>query len=197
MRAAIYARYSSDEQTGGESIDYQLEQCREYITNQGWSLDDANIFVDEARSGTSTFRREAFNQMVGFALADSGRAKEVDRQMRKVEQEMKNLTAAIKAGGPIEAFVTEYKECEARKAELKAERKELKGAGKAQLEKMGRRKIKTAIRDLKETLGYATPEEQKILLREHIREIRIPKNGAALLEANPEGLLDALGCFKR
>jgi len=26
-RAAIYARYSSDEQTGGESIEYQLERC--------------------------------------------------------------------------------------------------------------------------------------------------------------------------
>ena len=67
MRAAIYARYSSDEQTGGESIDYQLEQCREYIDNQGWSSDAGNIFIDEAKSGTSTFRREKFNQMVALA----------------------------------------------------------------------------------------------------------------------------------
>ena len=35
-RAAIYARYSSEEQTGGESIEYQLERCREYIADQGW-----------------------------------------------------------------------------------------------------------------------------------------------------------------
>ena len=66
-RAAIYARYSSDEQTGGESIDYQLEECREYIAKQGWTLDEANIFIDEARSGTTTYRREAFNQIVALA----------------------------------------------------------------------------------------------------------------------------------
>ena len=90
----------------------------------------------------------------------------------------------------------EYKGCEARKAELKVAKNELGGAEKAQVGNIGRRKIKAAIKDLKEILAYATPEEQKILLQDHIREIRIPKNGAALLEANPEGLLDALGCFE-
>ncbi len=69
-RAAIYARYSSDEQTGGESIDYQLERGREFIAEQGWSLDEANIFIDEARSCTSTFRREEFNRMVALTKQD-------------------------------------------------------------------------------------------------------------------------------
>ena len=68
-KAAIYARYSSVEQTGGESIDYQLERCREFIAKKCWSLDEANIFIDEARSGTTTYRREAFNQMVAAAKA--------------------------------------------------------------------------------------------------------------------------------
>jgi hypothetical protein len=135
-------------------------------------------------------------QLKEAGLADSGRAKEVDRQIRQVDREMKNLTAAIKVGGPIEDFVKEYKGCEARKAELKVAKNELGGAEKAQVGNIGRRKIKAAIKDLKEILAYATPEEQKILLQDHIREIRIPKNGAALLEANPEGLLDALGCFE-
>jgi site-specific DNA recombinase len=67
MRAAIYARYSSDEQTGGESIDYQLERGREFVMKRGWSLDEGSIFIDEARSGTSTFRREKFNHMVALA----------------------------------------------------------------------------------------------------------------------------------
>ena len=66
-RAAIYARYSSDEQTGGESIDYQLERCRDYITGQGWSLPAENVFVDQAKSGTSTYRRDAFNRMIAQA----------------------------------------------------------------------------------------------------------------------------------
>ena len=66
-RAAVYGRYSSEEQTGGESIEYQLERCREYVAERSWSLDESNVFVDRARSGTSTYRREEFNRMVGLA----------------------------------------------------------------------------------------------------------------------------------
>jgi len=66
-RAAVYARYSSEEQTGGESIEYQLEQCKDHITKKGWSLGE--VFVDRAKSGTSTYRREAFNRMVALAKA--------------------------------------------------------------------------------------------------------------------------------
>ena len=56
MRAAIYARYSSDEQTGGESIEFQLERCREFITEQGWSLTDENVFIDRAKSSVALER---------------------------------------------------------------------------------------------------------------------------------------------
>ena len=68
-RAAVYARYSSEEQTGGESIEYQLERCREYIAKQGWSVAEINVFVDRAKSGTTTYRREEFNRMVALAKA--------------------------------------------------------------------------------------------------------------------------------
>jgi DNA invertase Pin-like site-specific DNA recombinase len=66
-RAAVYARYSSEEQTGGESIEYQLEQCVDHITKQGWSLGE--VFVDRAKSGTTTYRREEFKRMVALAKA--------------------------------------------------------------------------------------------------------------------------------
>ena len=69
-RAAVYCRYSSDEQTGGESIEYQLERCREYVVEQGWSLDQAHVFIDMARSGTTSYRREAFNHMVALTKQD-------------------------------------------------------------------------------------------------------------------------------
>jgi hypothetical protein len=36
---------------------------------------------------------------------------------------------------------------------------------------------------------FATPIEQKDLLKEHVTEIRVARNGPALLEANPAGLL--------
>ena len=66
-RAAIYARYSSEEQTGGESIEYQMERCRSHIAGQGWALDETNVFVDRARSGTTTYKRDKFNQMIAGA----------------------------------------------------------------------------------------------------------------------------------
>ena len=47
--------------------------------------------------------------------------------------------------------------------------------------------------DLRETLGYATPEERKECVKAHIREIRVPEKGPALLEINPAGLLSSLG----
>ena len=70
-RAAIYARYSSHEQDGGESIDFQLTRCKEYVEKQGWALDETNIFIDRARSGTSIHRREAFNNILTLAKTDS------------------------------------------------------------------------------------------------------------------------------
>ena len=69
MRAAIYARYSSHEQDGGESIDFQLERCQEHIRQNGWELDDSNIFIDRARSGTSTHQRKEFNRMLSASKA--------------------------------------------------------------------------------------------------------------------------------
>ena len=65
--AAIYARYSSHEQDGGESIDLQIRKGTEYIARQSWSLPQDNVFVDRARSGTSTYRRDEFNRMLSLA----------------------------------------------------------------------------------------------------------------------------------
>lgn len=71
MEAALYARYSSHEQDGGESIDFQLRKGREYIEKQGWTLSDSNTFIDRARSGGTTDGRDAFNQMMGIAKTDN------------------------------------------------------------------------------------------------------------------------------
>ena len=52
-RAAIYARYSSDNQRDA-SIDDQVEICRRYAERQGWTV--AEIYDDRAASGASRFR---------------------------------------------------------------------------------------------------------------------------------------------
>ena len=53
MRAAIYARYSSDLQSASSAED-QIAICKERIAREGWTL--AGIFVDEGISGASMLR---------------------------------------------------------------------------------------------------------------------------------------------
>ena len=65
MRAVIYARYSSDLQSDA-SIDDQMEVCRRYAAERGWTITDA--YTDAAISGASRFR-PAFQKL----LHDAGR----------------------------------------------------------------------------------------------------------------------------
>ena len=53
MRAAIYARYSSDNQREA-SIEDQIRICQERIEGEGWSL--VEVYSDAAFSGASTLR---------------------------------------------------------------------------------------------------------------------------------------------
>ena len=53
MRAAIYARYSSDNQRDA-SIDDQVRQCRKRTEDEDWSLTE--VYSDHAISGASTLR---------------------------------------------------------------------------------------------------------------------------------------------
>jgi site-specific DNA recombinase len=53
MRAAIYARFSSDRQND-RSIEDQLEVCGRYIDKQHWQL--VHSFEDRALSGASAAR---------------------------------------------------------------------------------------------------------------------------------------------
>jgi site-specific DNA recombinase len=63
LRAAIYARYSSDHQREA-SIEDQLEVCRRYVERQGWKI--VEVYADQALSGASRFR-PAFQQMLADA----------------------------------------------------------------------------------------------------------------------------------
>jgi site-specific DNA recombinase len=58
-RAAIYARYSSDNQREA-SIEDQVEVCRRYAEVHGWEI--VEVYPDRALSGASRFR-PAFEQM--------------------------------------------------------------------------------------------------------------------------------------
>jgi DNA invertase Pin-like site-specific DNA recombinase len=53
LRAAIYARYSSDQQSAA-SIPDQIRLCRRLAEEQGWQVVEA--FADEAMSGATHLR---------------------------------------------------------------------------------------------------------------------------------------------
>ena len=71
MRVAIYARYSSENQSE-KSIDDQARVCTQYITEHGMTFDPKHLFVDEAISG-STINRPGLQ-----ALEKAIENKEVD-----------------------------------------------------------------------------------------------------------------------
>ena len=51
MKAAIYARYSSENQKQ-QSIDDQVRVCKQFALREGFDVSDAHTFWDEARSGS-------------------------------------------------------------------------------------------------------------------------------------------------
>ncbi len=55
LRCAIYARYSSDQQSPA-SIDDQVRKCREYADAQGWAVLEHHIYADAAMSGAGADR---------------------------------------------------------------------------------------------------------------------------------------------
>lgn len=61
MRAAIYARYSSENQREA-SIDDQVEICRRYIEAQGWRV--VKVYADRAISGASRHRPDYLQMIV-------------------------------------------------------------------------------------------------------------------------------------
>jgi len=64
MRAAIYARYSSDQQSAA-SIPDQARLCRRLCEEQGWDV--VEVFADEAMSG-ATHLRPDFQRMQQLAM---------------------------------------------------------------------------------------------------------------------------------
>ena len=62
LRAAVYIRYSSENQRDGYSIEYQMDECKKYIAEQGFAFEKA--YIDEAVSGKSANKRNAFFELL-------------------------------------------------------------------------------------------------------------------------------------
>ena len=62
LRAVIYIRYSSHKQHGNYSVEYQHDECMNYIEKRGYKF--VKQYVDQAQSGKKTAGRDAFHQMI-------------------------------------------------------------------------------------------------------------------------------------
>jgi site-specific DNA recombinase len=82
IRAAIYARFSSDRQND-RSVDDQIASCRELCAREGFAV--VLTFCDREISGASTVNRPGFHDLMRAAEAlcfDVIVAEDVDRISR-------------------------------------------------------------------------------------------------------------------
>src|SRR5690242_16748857 len=66
MRVACYARYSSDLQRA-TSIEDQLRVARRYADENGWMIDESQIFADAGISGASIDGRPGLQALLAAA----------------------------------------------------------------------------------------------------------------------------------
>jgi site-specific DNA recombinase len=67
MIAAIYARRSDDQNERDEdakSITRQVERARAYAERNGWTIDEANIFIDDGVRGAEFTRRHGYMRLL-------------------------------------------------------------------------------------------------------------------------------------
>lgn len=62
LRSAVYIRYSSENQRDGYSIEYQMDECKKYIDDQGFEFIQA--YIDEAVTGKTADNRTAFFELL-------------------------------------------------------------------------------------------------------------------------------------
>lgn len=68
-RAAIYIRYSSENQRDGYSVEYQEQECRKFLGAEGYEV--ARVYVDEAATGRTAEKRTAFFELLSDVRAGS------------------------------------------------------------------------------------------------------------------------------
>jgi Recombinase zinc beta ribbon domain/Resolvase, N terminal domain len=72
LRCAAYARYSTDRQNPLSTED-QLEKCRQYAAERGWSYQERQVYTDEEISGATLERPEERRELVKRIYEDAGK----------------------------------------------------------------------------------------------------------------------------
>jgi site-specific DNA recombinase len=104
VRAAIYARVSTANQTQAQTIDQQLTRLQAHIQVQGWDLAPQHIFRDDGRSGAD-LNRPGLDHLRDAARrgeVDCALMTEPDRLARNFVQQMIVLDELERAGCRVE-----------------------------------------------------------------------------------------------
>lgn len=67
-KAAIYIRWSTEDQGEGTTLDVQLAGCRHYLLSQGWRFREELVFIDDGYSG-ATLDRPALSRLRALVRA--------------------------------------------------------------------------------------------------------------------------------
>lgn len=87
LRAVIYCRVSTDEETQTNSLENQIQQCLEIITKNKWI--HIYSYIDEGKSGTTTKHRNAYQKLLQDMEQDKFDiivVKNQDRLMRNTKE---------------------------------------------------------------------------------------------------------------
>src|SRR3954471_17101597 len=104
MRAAIYARVSTERQGRDQAIDSQLDALRRWVSGHGHELKREHIYIDEGYSG-SRLDRPALDRLRDAAREGEFDAVGVyspDRLARRYAYQVVLLEELRKAGCPVE-----------------------------------------------------------------------------------------------
>src|SRR5919206_1954123 len=100
MRAAIYARVSTERQERQQTISSQLSALRDWADNQGHALAEAHVFRDEGYSGSRLDRPalDALRDAVRDAAIDVVAVVSPDRLARKYAYQVLLMEEFRRAG---------------------------------------------------------------------------------------------------
>lgn len=85
-KVAIYIRWSTDEQSEGNTLSMQLESCKRYIESQGWDVNENLIYIDDGWSGSNLDRpsMKKLRKDVKKGLVDCVIVWKIDRLSRSI-----------------------------------------------------------------------------------------------------------------
>src|SRR5215510_1357805 len=99
VRAALYARVSTEEQREKQTIQTQLEAARQYCQQHGLSL--AKIYQDDGVSGTIPFTKREGGQRL---LDDAKQQQFATVLMYKVDRLGRNTLETLRTASELEAL---------------------------------------------------------------------------------------------